>query len=221
YLRREGCTRLELMVATHAHRDHIGGLPALLDALPVAQAWDAGQPSRTAVNDALLASWLRHDVPFEQVHPGVRRVIDGVAFDVLSAGRDLRDLNNGSVVVMLTYGRFRALLTGDMQQAAEQKLLESQRDLHADVLKVAHHGSRTGTTDAFLARVRPRFAVISVGADNRFGHPHVSTLRRLRRFRVPYRRTDQDGAVLVRSDGRIWQECDGRTQWAAWAQPKD
>lgn len=220
YLRREGCRRLDLMVATHAHRDHIGGLPALLSALPTAAAWDAGQPSRTEVNDDLLASWLRHHVPFVQVHPGVRRSIDGVGLEVLSAGRDLRDLNNGSVVVMLTYVRFRALLTGDMQEAAERQVLATRRDLRADVLKVAHHGSRTGTTDAWLARVRPRFAVISVGAHNRFGHPHAETLRRLRRFHVPYRRTDQDGAVLVRSDGRTWQECDRRSDWTAWQTPK-
>jgi competence protein ComEC len=103
-----------------------------------------------------------------------------------------------------------------MQEAAEQHLLATGCDLRADVLKVAHHGSRTGTTDAWLARVRPRLAVISVGARNRFGHPHAVTLRRLRRFHVPIRRTDQDGAVLVRSDGRTWQECDRRSNWTRW-----
>jgi competence protein ComEC len=115
------------------------------------------------------------------------------------------DPNNNSIVSLLTYGKTRILFTGDAEAEAEAVLRASGQDLHAEVLKVGHHGSRFSTDTRWLERVHPALAVISCGRDNVFGHPAPETLARLRAAGVTTFRTDEDGAVTVRSDGeRVW-----------------
>jgi competence protein ComEC len=114
-----------------------------------------------------------------------------------------RSGNDASVVLRVVHGAVSFLLTGDAEAAEEAVLLDRARpSLRATVLKVGHHGSATSTTPAFLAAVAPRLALVSVGADNRYGHPHPDVLRSLRAAGVPVLRTDRDGAIVVRSDGR-------------------
>jgi competence protein ComEC len=111
--------------------------------------------------------------------------------------------NDASVVLRLGYGQVTFLLTGDLEEPGEARLLASGADLRSTVLKVSHHGSKTGTTARFVAAVAPAVAVISVGADNRFGHPAPEVLERL--AGVPVYRTDQRGTVELASDGqRLW-----------------
>ena len=145
----------------------------------------------------------------------MRLVLDGatgVAADVRwppagdverALGVDEVPTNDRSVVLVLRHGRRSIVLTGDIEEAVERALMRSRDALRGDVLKVAHHGSATSSTAAFLAAVAPRLAVISVGADNRFGHPDEGVLGRLGGTVV--RRTDVDGAVDVFTDGEgVW-----------------
>jgi competence protein ComEC len=136
----------------------------------------------------------------------VWRTDDGVTFRFLgpslpyiAGGRN--DINDNSLVFLLTYEHFRMLFTGDAGESAERRLLASGADLHADVLKVGHHGSAYGTTPAFVRAVHPTSAVISVGRHNLFGHPAPSTLRTLRDAGVRVYRTDRDGAIVITVDG--------------------
>jgi competence protein ComEC len=149
------------------------------------------------------------------VRPGDEHVVDGVTITVLApdstwtATRD--DPNTSSVVVRATYGDVRFLLTGDAESEEESWLLARYPDdLRADVLKVAHHGSRTSSAEAFLDAVRPRVALISVGRGNRYGHPDEGVLRRFGARSVEVLRTDDDGTITVQSDGRsIWVRARG------------
>ena len=193
------------MVATHAHQDHVGGLPAIARALPVERAWDAGQHEDGGGQRALLASWLTREVPWAIARPGLTWEADGVRLTVLAPRREAESINDGSIVTLLRYGSFRAILTGDREAHGERDLLATGANLRCDVLKVGHHGSKTSSSPAWLRATRPALAVISAGVENRFGHPHAEVVTRLRRAGARVARTDRDGAVVVRTDGRTWR----------------
>ncbi|MFN3431349.1 MAG: DNA internalization-related competence protein ComEC/Rec2 [Candidatus Sericytochromatia bacterium] len=216
YLRRMGCQRIDLMVATHAHQDHVGGLPAVAAALPVERAWEAGQPETCDGNLGLLATWLMGGVPWATPSPGRSIELDGVRLTALAPRPGSRSTNDGSVVVRLDHGAFSALLTGDAETESERAMVESGARLKADVLKVGHHGSTTSTSPAFLRAVAPSLAIVSAGKRNRFGHPRPSTMRRLRQAGVASLRTDLAGAILVRSNGRRWRWTTGLQDWRRW-----
>jgi competence protein ComEC len=216
YLRRSGCRRVDLMIASHAHQDHVGGLPAVIAGLPVASAWDAGQSEHAPGNVAMLAGWLTHGVPWRVARPGLRWRADGVSLSVVGPWPGGHGTNDGSVVVRLDYGDFSALFTGDAEAPAERAMREAHMPLRATLLKVGHHGSRTSTSPAFLGAVKPALAVVSAGRGNRFGHPAPSTMKRLRAAGAATVRTDLAGAVLVRSNGRHWRWATGVDGWKSW-----
>lgn len=213
YLRREGCRAIDLLVATHAHADHIGGLSAVSRAFPVHQAWEAGQAEPSAAHQTLLGTWLTQGIPWEVPRPGRLWSLDGVRLEVLGPSAPGASINDGSLVLKLTHGAFTALLAGDMEAEGEARLLRRGREVQADVLKVGHHGSRSGTSTPWLRAVRPRLAIVSVGARNMFRHPHAEVMTRLRRTGAIALRTDRDGAVIIRSDGRHWRYATGIDQW--------
>ena len=111
------------------------------------------------------------------------------------------DPNNGSLVLRVDYGGTSFLFTGDMEQKAETDLMASGANVRADVLKAGHHGSPTSSSEAFLEAVAPSIAVISVGKDNDYGHPHKETIEKLEKYNIPYERTDIKGTIVVGSDG--------------------
>ncbi len=159
-----------------------------------------------AYHDALDVARERRIPLWEPRGGDVWKTDDGVTFrfygptsPYITGSRS--DINSNSLVFRLEYGRFRMLFTGDAGAETEQRLLERHDDLRADVLKVGHHGSAYGTTQAFLAAVAPSVAIISVGRDNLFGHPAPSTIDALRARGVAIYRTDRDGAVTVMTDG--------------------
>lgn len=205
--------RLDIVVLTHPDADHVGGLPAVLDryavAAVVAPEVEHHTPDAQAWRAAVEVEAAAGALVFEAV-AGMRIGLDpeaGVVADVLWPPRDRppppEAVNDHSVVLRLVHGRTTILLTGDIEAEVEARLVREGAPLAADVLKVAHHGSETSTTPDFLAAVRPSLAVISAGADNRFGHPTASVLERLERIMV--RRTDVDGAVEIIGDGRaLW-----------------
>lgn len=209
YLRRNGCKQLAGVIVTHAHEDHVGGLASVAEGLPIAAAWDPGQPDSSPGYQAWLERLLVKQIPLIPVHDGMRAELEpGLTLDVLGPPRPAHlgtrsDANNNSVVLRLQYGKFAMLFAGDLESEAENRLLQRPERLRADVLKVAHHGSRYGSQRAFLEAVGAKAFVVSVGADNAFRHPAPETLARLRSFGRVYR-TDQDGAVRLRSDGQSW-----------------
>ncbi len=206
-LRSEGVERLDALIITHAHLDHVGGAPDVLASLPVGVVWMHPVP---AVDDVVpeyartLEEARRRGVPVRGPPAGARVAIGALHLDVLGPppGRPYAwtgsERNNTSIVVRASVdGAGSVLLAGEVEREAQADLLASRADaLRVDVLVVPHHGSRT-SDPAFLAATRARTAVLSVGAGNRHGHPHAETLTALERAGMRLHRTDRDGTVRI------------------------
>ncbi len=186
--------------------DHAGGLAPVFRKIRVSEFADGGQRyGGHAYQDALNVAHAEH---IALVYPragyewstndGVKLHFIGPSLPFVQ-GRNA--INDNSVAFILEYKHFRMLFTGDAGSTAERRFLDQGIDLHADVLKVGHHGSSYGTTPEFIAAVRPRFAIISVGRHNLFGHPAPSTIERLTEAGARIYRTDENGAVTITSDG--------------------
>ena len=202
-------SRIDVLVITHGHPDHYGGLGELLDEVAVGEIWVNGQllvEERDGAMETLLSKALDRGIrlQFPSELCATTHEFGGAEIEVLwpCPRYDPRlDLNDNSMTLRLSYGRHSFLLTGDLEAEAERALLAQGRVLSADVLKVAHHGSRTSTSKRFLMAVRPALAVISSGAGNRYGHPSPIVLGRLRDAGVDVLRTDRGGGVIFSTDG--------------------
>lgn len=194
---------IDLLILSHPNLDHIAATPEILKRYAVSAVLIAGTPYQLGVYERSLSLMREKGIPVIEAHSAKSIDLgDGLAIDVLwppegSWGKEWKNENNASVVARVRYGENTALFTGDIESDAESALLQTGYDLASDVLKVAHHGSRTSTSTGFLLAVRPSLAVISVGARNRFGHPRSEVLSRLTHYGIPYKRTDRDGTVEV------------------------
>ncbi|HEY7193343.1 MAG TPA: DNA internalization-related competence protein ComEC/Rec2 [Gemmatimonadales bacterium] len=207
WLRSHGATQLAAIVATHAHLDHFGGLPAVLDAFDPTFVLEPGEPVPDPGYLGFLGAVESDGAEWRPARRGDRLELDGVAIDVLSPdsawAASQTDINEESVVLLVSYGGTRLLLAGDAGMPTEAHL--AGRVGHVTLLKVGHHGSRGATSDRWLDELQPDDAVISVGARNRYGHPAPETLARLRAHGVTVLRTDERGTITftVSSHGTL------------------
>lgn len=220
-LRRSGVRRLDAVLLSHPHDDHVGGLVAVLENFRVGLVLDPGVVHPAPAYARLMSISEARRVPRRAAREGLDLDLgSGVGLTVLHPPDPIpliegEPAHAAALVARLTYGSTAALFTGDIEAPVEQHLLDRGAVLDSQVLKVAHHGSRSSTTPAFLERVRPGIAVVSVGVDNRFGHPHPVTLAALEGAGATTYRTDRDGAVVLRSDGTRWQVTTMRSQTRA------
>ena len=202
-----GVVGLDVVVASHLHADHIGGLISVVDTYPVGDFYyppfDADSDTYFRLLDALKESQATVHQPLA----GVDTLIpwdDQVEVRILSPYDTIyQDFNDTSYIIRVSYGNTAVLFTGDATELAEKLALKAQPNhfFRADVLKVAHHGSRDATFEKFLDAVSPAIAVISVGKDNDYGHPHDSLLDRLSERGITIYRTDRDGTITLLLDG--------------------
>ncbi len=208
YLWSRSIQKIDVLAVSHLDADHAGGVPALLRNFTVRELWLAGDQSRAEYTD-LEGLARRHGAAIVELRRNDRRLVGGVEFEVLGpsgtghrpGGRALSS-NDSSLVLQARFGEHRFLLTGDVEERGELELLSTSGVAQVDVLKVAHHGSRTSSHRAFLERLRPTFGVISAGYRNTYRHPHEEVLNRLTGSGVTILRTDLEGASTVSSDGR-------------------
>jgi competence protein ComEC len=202
YLKNLGITRLEAVIGTHPHEDHIGGLDKVVAAFDVGRIYLPKVSNNTETFEDLLDAVAAKGLKVTSPTVGTTFSLGDAQFMVLSPSASTYDsLNLYSIVLRMTYGSRTFLFCADSESGNESEMLASGLPLSADVLKVGHHGSTSSSTVAFLTAVAPRFAVISVGHDNSYDHPAQQTLDRLSAVGATVYRTDEDGTVVVRSDG--------------------
>lgn len=197
-LRELGVESIDLLIASHNHADHIGGMDAVLDSIPVGSYMDNGHPATTRIQERVLARVEEGGVRYLEATP--REISLGeTLLRVIPAPEGVKgdEQNNRSITLLVERGEFRALLTGDSEVELLNALLAAAAAPDVDVLKAAHHGSRNGVTPAWLARTRPEVVVVSVGAGNSYGHPHEAAMRYYCAGGRRVYRTDLHGDVVV------------------------
>lgn len=203
YLWSRGLKKIDVVALTHAHEDHLGGLPAVFENFRVGEFW-VGRDIQSAEYRNVLAAARAHGITIRHLKEGDTFTEDGVAGNVLWP-EDLSERssakNDDSLVLRLTDGAQSFLLAGDIERPSERSILAEGEPVDVNFLKVAHHGSKTSTTDAFVSAAHPAFAAISVGRDNSFGHPSPEVTERLEAAGVRLYRTDRDGAITASTDG--------------------
>jgi beta-lactamase superfamily II metal-dependent hydrolase len=193
-----GVDTLDLVVASHAHADHIGGMDRLIETHPVAFFMDNGVPHTTATYARLMELVRASDITYLR-HTARTLGLGAVSIHVLPPDTLAEEQNDRSIGLLVEYGAFRLLLTGDAEMAGLEHLLETGIP-DVTILKASHHGSRNGVTPAWLAATQPEVVVISCGRDNPHGHPHARALRYYGESGTQVYRTDLNGAVTVRAD---------------------
>ena len=206
-----GVTELDAVIATHPHADHIGAMTQIIEAYPIGTFYmpvlPDDQTPTTATYENMLDALDKQNVPVEQITDKTEIAApENAVFDVLSprAGDVFDEINDYSAVVRFTYGSVSFMLTGDAEEPVEGNILESGAEISAQVLKCGHHGSSSSTSLPFLRKVNPAVAVISCGADNKYGHPHRETLESLNALGCTVLRTDELGTIAVTTDGEAY-----------------
>jgi competence protein ComEC len=203
YLWRRGLRRLDVLMISHAHADHSGGAPAILENFHPREVWgafDLDDPGWRRLAALARAAGCR----VRSLHRGDVVELGGLRWEVLAPLPDMRkrDVNEASLVVRASYGRHSLLLTGDMDRRTEALLLEAGYDQRVDILKVAHHGSKNASLPRFLDVLKPALAMVSAGFENNYGHPNPVTLDSLEQRHALLLRTDLQGLVVARSNAR-------------------
>ena len=192
---------VKIMIASHPHADHVGGLAAALNACPVGVLYTPVTEYETKTWQSVIKYAEAQGTPILIPEPGEQLALGGATVDILGPIWYSNNMNDLSLIVKITYGSTSFLFTGDAEWDEEHDLIEAGIDLSADVLKVAHHGSDTSTSYVFLREVAPTYAVISVSKESQYGHPHSETLNRLEDAGVIVYRTDIQGTIECISDG--------------------
>jgi competence protein ComEC len=201
YLRKQGVHKLDYVVATHPHEDHIGGMSTVIKKFTMGEFFAPKKLSNTNVFENMITALK--DTKIKTAKAGVKINLGvNTNCEMLAPNNsEYDDINNYSAVIKLTYKNNKFLFMGDAQKLSEDEIVSSNADVSSDVLKVGHHGSSTSSSKELLDKVAPKIAVISCGRGNQFGHPNKGTISELKNRRITIYRTDIDGTVVLISDG--------------------
>ena len=205
YLQSCGVEQLKAVVCTHAHEDHVGGLPAVLAVFPVEAVYSPTNTYSSKIFDSFLKYTDQQRLELTIPSPGDTLTLGSAEFMVMGPVKSYADPNNTSIVLLADFGENRFLFTGDAEREAENDMMdywEDRVDWNVDVLKAGHHGSSTSSGYRFIYESDPEYAIVSCGKDNDYGHPHEETISLYKDAGLPMLRTDELGTILAVSDGR-------------------
>ena len=202
YLLEQDVTKLDYVVNTHSHEDHVGGLPGVMAVFEAGQVWCPVTSYDSKCFEDFLYYVDQQYLTLECPEPGSTYSLGEAEITVLGPVTEYEDPNNTSIVLRVDHGENSFLFTGDAEAEAEHDILEEGYDVSCDVLKVGHHGSNTSTSYRWLREAAPQYGVIQVGKDNSYGHPHDEPMSRLRDADVTVYRTDLQGHIVCTSDGK-------------------
>lgn len=202
YLKSHGVTKLDYVIGTHPHEDHIGGLDAVINNFEIGQVFMPKVTTTTQTFKSVITAINNKELKITTPKVGESYNLGNAVWTILAPSSDsYTDMNNYSIVTKLKFGNNSFVFTGDAEDISEGEILKKQLDISAEVLKLGHHGSNSSTTDEFLKTVNPKYAVISVGQGNKYGHPTENTLDKLKANNISFYRTDEKGNIIAISDG--------------------
>lgn len=203
YLKKQNVSKLDVVIATHPHEDHIGSMDKVISSFDIGQVVMPKKDSTTQTYKDMIKAIQDKGLKITEAKAGLKLDLGSEVNALLMApnSTNYEDVNNFSAVLKLAYGNNTFLFEGDAQEQSENEMINAGYNLKADVLKVGHHGSNTSSSSAFLAKVQPKYAVISVGKDNSYGHPANITIDSLTKIGAKVYRTDLAGTIIVESDG--------------------
>jgi len=203
YIANQGITKLDYVIGTHPHEDHLGGLDYVINSFQIGKIYLPKASSTTKTFEDVVNAIKNKGMKATNPTPGESFKLGQATCTVLAPnGSGYKDANNNSIVIKVTFGSNSFLFTGDAEEVSEKEMLAKGYDLKADVLKIGHHGSYSSTSQEFLNKVSPKYAVVSVGVDNSYGHPNKESMDRLKAKDIPTYRTDQSGTIIATSDGK-------------------
>ncbi len=203
YLNNRQITKLDYIIGTHPHSDHIGGLDTILDSFEVDKVLLPNVVHTTQTFEDVLDAIERHDLKITPPSVGDVYSLGTASFTILAPSSDAYDdINNYSIAIRLVFGDTAFLFAGDAESKSELEILKAGLSLKADVLKLSHHGSSYSSCGEFLEEVDPSYSIVSVGKNNEYGHPHAETLQRIFDQNIKLYRTDEQGSIVFTSNGQ-------------------
>lgn len=202
YLKKEGIETLDYVVGTHPHSDHIGGLDVIIQNFNVKQVIMPAVSHTTKTYADVIKAIQNKNLEITIPKPSETYSLGEAKFTIFAPVKEYEELNNTSVGIRFVHGENAFVFTGDAEKKAENDILQSNQDLSAKVFKLAHHGSTTSNSTEFLNAINPEYAIICVGKDNTYGHPHREIMAEMEKRNISVYRTDLNGTIIITSDGK-------------------
>lgn len=205
YLQAAGVEKIDLLIGTHPHADHIGQIPQVMAAFAVSEVWMSGDSHNSRTYENALDAILDSDARYHEPRAGEVVQVGSARVEVLNPTTLSGDFHAGCIAVRVVFGEVAFLLTGDVETPNEWQMIQSGYPLQAQILKLGHHGSSTSSSPEFLGAVRPEIAIYSAGIDNSYGHPHAEVIQRVMDLGIRVYGTPQQGTIRLLTDGHRYE----------------
>jgi competence protein ComEC len=204
YLKKFGIEKIDYVIATHPHEDHIGNMAAIINSFEINNFYAPKITSSMKSFEEMIEALKNNNLKIIPAKTGKNFSLGKTAkCEIIAPNSTTYDnINDYSVILKLTYGDTKFLFTGDAEEVSEKEVIYNNFDINCDVLKVGHHGSSSSSSTEFLKKITPKVAIISCGKNNNFGHPHKETLNNFKKFNCKIYRTDIEGTIILMSDGK-------------------